>query len=283
MPIVRFEVSMIWVFVIPIAFSAIGLFIGVLVARRRRPDASAESAKAERQPDLAFEIMSIVSHRLKTVGEVIRGHLRRLEEDQLPADIDRWKVARRAIWEEATEIPALTDRIDVVVRLAVAGQPLVLEPVNLPAMIESLMLELSTAADDRGIILGGVLMRADEGEAIVSGDTTALRVAVSNLLENAIRHTPRGTEVTASIARSGSEVLLEIADTGPGIPPELLERVFERGSRTYRPRQQGGSGMGLYLTRLLIELHGGQITVESVGGTKFSIVLPVRRMNSDSR
>jgi two-component system sensor histidine kinase ResE len=262
----------------------VSVFIGVVIDRRRRGATPVESeAREPGRADLAFEIMSIVSHRLKTVGEVIRGHLRRLEEDQLPADIERWRVARRAIWEEATEIPSLTERIDVLVRLGVAGQPLVMEPVNLAALIEGLMLEISTAADERGIILGGVLMKPDESEAIVSGDTTAIRVAVSNLLENAIRHTPSGTELTAEIARSEDEVHLTIADTGPGIPNEQLEKIFERGSRTYRPRRQGGSGMGLYLTKLLIELHGGQIEAYSDGGTTFSITLPVRRIGSNEK
>ena len=188
----------------------------------------------------------------------------------------------RAIWEEATEIPSLTERIDVLVRLGVAGQPLVMEPVNLAALIEGLMLEISTAADERGIILGDVLMKPDESDAIVSGDTTAIRVAISNLLENAIRHTPNGTGPTAEIARSGDEVHLTIADTGPGIPQEQLAKIFERGSRDYRPHQKGGSGMGLYLTKLLIELHGGQIEAHSDGGTTFSITLPVRRMNASN-
>jgi signal transduction histidine kinase len=283
MPVIRLEFSLIWVIVFPILLILIGVLIGVVVSKRRRSDASDQAQPTgDERSDLAFEIMSIVSHRLKTVGEVVRGHLRRLEEDELPSDLERWRVARRAIWEEATEIPSLTDRIDVVVRLAVAGQPLVMEPVNLAAMIETLMLEISPAADEKGIILGGVLTQNSDGEAIVSGDTTALKVAISNLLENAIRHTPSGTEVTAAITRNKDAVHLEIADTGPGIPPEQLERIFDRGARIYRPRQSGGSGMGLYLTKLLVELHGGQIEVESIKGTKFMIILPVRRVISSS-
>ena len=100
--------------------------------------------------------VSRLSHQLKNVGEAIRGHLHGFT-DELPRDEERWRVARRVIGDEALEVGNLTQRLDLMVRLGMSGQPLVMEPVNIPLLLEDLMINLSPAAEAKGIVLGGVV------------------------------------------------------------------------------------------------------------------------------
>ena len=222
--------------------------------------------------------VSRLSHRLKTVGEVIRGHLHGFT-DQLPRDEERWRVARRAIGDEALEVGNLTQRLDLMVRLGMSGQPLVMEPVNIPLLLEDLMINLAPAAEEKGIVLGGVVRGEDDKVPHISGDEAALREVFSNILENGVKHNAAGTEITGEVRHTADQLTVTISDTGTGIPQELVSTMFVKGNRRYAPGQNRGTGMGLYLCQLLTELHGGSISVSSSenGGTSFEISLPLRR------
>jgi signal transduction histidine kinase len=102
---------------------------------------------------------------------------------------------------------------------------------------------------------------------------------LANLLENALRHTPAGGSVTLSAVRDRNAALLTVTDTGEGLDPNELEHVFERFYRTdsARSRDRGGSGIGLTISRALVEAHGGQLWAESNGpgsGTRLICSLP---------
>jgi signal transduction histidine kinase len=112
--------------------------------------------------------------------------------------------------------------------------------------------------------------------AMVDGVRDELHRLVLNLMENALRHTPPGTYVHASVARSGDEVVIEVADDGPGIPSELAPRVFERFVRNGRDGGKG-SGLGLAIVRSVAQSHGGAVQLEPQPngvGTRFVIRLP---------
>ncbi len=116
-----------------------------------------------------------------------------------------------------------------------------------------------------------------EAPALVRADTDRLHQVVVNLLANARVHTPPGTTVTARVRREGPRVRLEVQDDGPGIPPALVPRVFERFSRgdASRSRRAGSTGLGLALVRALVNAHGGEVGVESAPGrTVFTVSLP---------
>jgi two-component system, OmpR family, sensor histidine kinase BaeS len=115
----------------------------------------------------------------------------------------------------------------------------------------------------------------------VAADPDRVGEVLANLLGNALRHTPPGgrVEVTATAGNGGVRIV--VADTGEGIPPELLERVFERFYRADRARTHtpdgGGSGIGLTITRAIVQAHGGRIHAESAGpgrGARFVVTLP---------
>lgn len=125
----------------------------------------------------------------------------------------------------------------------------------------------------------GVSVAADVESAMVLGNRRDLSVAVRNLLDNALRYTPRGGAVTVSVRSSQEQARLVVSDTGEGIPSRDLDRIFERFYRVdaARSRATGGTGLGLAIVRHVAESHGGVVTVESelgVGST-FTIVLPL--------
>jgi len=256
------------------AFVAGAIAIWLLLRRKRKQDRPIETVRDQ----TSYLLLSRLAHRLKTAGEVIRGHLHPYGEE-VPTDDDRWRVAYRAIVEEASGINYLTNRMDLVVRLGLTGQPLVLEPVNVPRLLEDLMLNLAPAAEAKGIMIGGIVNSQTEAISHISADVSALREVFANLLENAVKHNGTGTEVVAEVKQLDRHLLVCIRDTGKGIPAEVISTIFEKGSSDYRPQMTRGSGMGLYFCKLLVELHGGHIEAKSVEGegTQFNILLPLRR------
>jgi two-component system, OmpR family, sensor kinase len=111
----------------------------------------------------------------------------------------------------------------------------------------------------------------------VSGVADDLHRLAGNLIENALIHTPPGTFVTVSVRREGGDAVLEVADRGPGIRPEMRERVFERFARGGGDSTaNGGSGLGLAIVRAVSAAHGGHVAVLDAegGGARFVVTLP---------
>ncbi|RJO78865.1 HAMP domain-containing protein [Nocardia panacis] len=121
-------------------------------------------------------------------------------------------------------------------------------------------------------------IRPGEGTLEVLGDAERLRQVLSNLLNNALTHTPPEAAVTVRLTPAADHVLLEVADTGPGLPEDAAERVFERFYRTdaSRTRSSGGTGLGLSIVQALVTAHGGTVRVASEpgAGTTFTVRLP---------
>ncbi len=129
-------------------------------------------------------------------------------------------------------------------------------------------------AESRGV---GLALDGDR-EVGLRADEHRLHQVVANLVSNAVRHSPDGARVTVSIAGDDGRARLEVADEGPGIPPEEAERVFERFYRSDHARTatEGGSGLGLAIARWIVELHGGTIRAEPVEphGCRMVVELP---------
>ncbi|MFI9406147.1 sensor histidine kinase [Nocardia sp. NPDC052316] len=121
-------------------------------------------------------------------------------------------------------------------------------------------------------------IHSGEGTLEVIGDETRLRQVLSNLLNNALTHTPPDAAVVVRLTPAADEVLLEVADTGPGLPTDEAERIFERFYRTdsSRTRTSGGTGLGLSIVQALVTAHGGTVDVRSVEGegSTFIVRLP---------
>jgi two-component system phosphate regulon sensor histidine kinase PhoR len=146
------------------------------------------------------------------------------------------------------------------------------------AVVGNIMLGLfRERADKKGVKLGVAI---EEGLAPLTTDQRALEQVVANLIDNAIKYCPAGASVTLAAQRAGSSVRVVVRDTGQGIAPTHLPRLFERFYRVDagRSRDVGGTGLGLSIVKHLVEAMGGQVTVESeVGkGSSFAVSLPVR-------
>ncbi len=115
----------------------------------------------------------------------------------------------------------------------------------------------------------------DDGLPVLNADPDRLAQVVGNLLDNALRHTPAGGTVTVVAAASRHGVELTVSDTGEGIPAQHLPHVFERFYRvdTARDREHGGSGIGLAITKALVEAHGGRVHIDSPGPGRGSTVV----------
>ena len=126
-------------------------------------------------------------------------------------------------------------------------------------------------ADDKGITV-----RTSLEAVMLKGDDTLLRRMFSNLFGNALKYTPRGGSIDVSLTKADGEVVLRVADTGPGIPPDDRERVFERFVRLDPARGAGGAGLGLAIARWVAEAHSGRVRIVSSGsgGSVFAVSLP---------
>jgi signal transduction histidine kinase len=132
---------------------------------------------------------------------------------------------------------------------------------------------------DRAKEAGVVIELHTDGVPSVPGSGRDLALLVRNLIDNAVRYTPSGGRVDVSVSAEGGQVVLQVADTGMGIPQRDLSRVFERFYRVdrARSRETGGTGLGLAIVRHVAENHGGEVTVRSElsAGSTFVVRLPV--------
>jgi signal transduction histidine kinase len=123
------------------------------------------------------------------------------------------------------------------------------------------------------------LKREIKPNVFIAADEVKIRQAVENLLSNALRYTDSGGSVTLALSRCGGSVCIKVSDTGIGIPEKDLPYVFERFYRTdkSRTRSSGGLGIGLAITKAIVEAHGGRVGAESTEGegSTFTITLPL--------
>ena len=139
----------------------------------------------------------------------------------------------------------------------------------------------SPLAEQHGVHLSPSILQedADEDPPALEGDPALLETMLENLLRNAIRFSPQGATVHVEAGRTGDTVVLRVRDEGPGFPPDMLERVFDRFVGWEDPRGSRGAGIGLTIARNVAELHGGRIEARNApaGGALVSVHLPARR------
>jgi signal transduction histidine kinase len=150
------------------------------------------------------------------------------------------------------------------------------EPLDLRTVVEAAVEAARPAADCQGHDL---VVRLPGGPLPVTADRVRLVQVVTNLLHNACKYTPGGGRIEVTAGRDGPAVVVRVADTGEGIPPDMLPKVFDLFTQVDRDhdRTQGGLGIGLALVRKLVELHGGEVFAQSPGvglGTTVTVRLP---------
>lgn len=210
-------------------------------------------------------LLGDVAHELRSPLTNLRCQIEAVEDGLAPPDA----AAFQSLHEETLLMGRLVDDIQDLA-LAEAGRlPLHRERVDSRAALEGAVQAFAPLALERGVSL-----RADAGGSpAVDADPARLAQVLRNLLANAIAHTPPGGSVVLSAQEEGGRVAFAVRDTGAGIPPEHLPRVFDRFYRVdaARSRETGGSGLGLAIVKQLVEAHGGAVSAESVPGTGATI------------
>jgi PAS domain S-box-containing protein len=248
------------------------------LTERERLEAAAAAAHAAREADrLKSELLSTVSHELRTPLAAIKGFTSTLLRygDRLTLDEQR---------EFLGDIEASSDRLaELVGNLLNMGR---LEASLLSMEQESLDLAPLLREETAGFLprLAGqhqtLMLDIPDHLPPVEADPRRIRQVLSNLLDNAAKYTPAGGRVTVRAWDDGDSVVFLVADSGPGIPADHLERIFDPFHRVDSglTRTVGGTGLGLAITRRILDAHHGTIGVESPpdGGTTFTVRLPVQ-------
>ncbi len=219
------------------------------------------------------DFVANVSHELKTPLTVLRGYAETLLGDEPPPEVRSRFLA--AILDHARRMQRLIDDLLDLSRIEAGAW----RPQPAPVPIEPLARDLwsGLAAAGNAVALQFDAEIAPDA-ATVTADPEMMRAVLSNLLDNAARHTPPGGRVTLRAARSVAGTVLSVADTGEGIPADHLPRIFERFYRVDegRDRSQGGTGLGLAIVKHIVEKHGGRVEAHSVvgGGTTITLTFP---------
>ncbi|HMC59593.1 MAG TPA: ATP-binding protein, partial [Candidatus Solibacter sp.] len=219
------------------------------------------------------DVISLVSHEMRTPLTAIQGMTELLA--QYDVDPERSREMHLAINDEVKRLARMITGYLDITRLESGATELRLSPVRLENLLERTLLLLDAVAAQHGIKL---TRRFAPDLPAVLADADLLSRAVENLVSNAIKYSPSGTEVALTASSDEDAVSLEVADHGYGIPETDLARVFEKFYRVPRVQDAGvpGTGLGLAMVREIAELHGGSVAVRSeVGaGSTFTLSIP---------
>ena len=247
----------------------------------------ADVTEFARLDELRGEVIAVASHELKTPLTSVQMSLMMLREtaDNLT---ERQRDLLTAALDGGEQLAATTDELLDLTRIEAGQLQLAKERVDLAALVDQVSRRLRPHFQGAEVTLRVV---NEAPAAVVEGDPARLRIVMVNLLSNALKYSPHGSEIVvhlASLQNAGGQgkgrLQVAVTDSGPGIPPELRERIFEKFYRVEDQRENGhkgirGTGIGLYLCREIIEAHGGAIVCtagENGRGTRIAFTLALK-------
>jgi signal transduction histidine kinase len=232
------------------------------------------AASLQEQEQLRREFIANAAHELRTPLTNLQGYLEALRDEVIPAD----RATFESLWEEAERLVRLSRSLDVLATgdsVAARREPVELD---VTAAVRSAAELVAPAIGQSGLAFDLEL----PSHLSAFADPDGLAQVLGNLLQNAVRYTPRGGSVRLRAERRGGNVVVSVSNTGPGIPAADLPHVFERFYRVEKSRDaaRGGAGIGLAIVRQIVDSFGGSVGAESNDGlTRFWFSLPV----ADSR
>jgi len=213
-----------------------------------------------------------VSHDLRTPLTRLRGTAEMALAS--PVDLDRYREALADCVEESDRVLVMLNTLMDISEAESGAMQLQRETVALAGVVARAEDLYRDVADAKGVVLT-VDAPAD---VTVAADRTRLEQVAANLIDNAVKYTPAGGRVDVEVRREHGAAILRVRDTGPGIPPDELPRIFDRLFRGDRSRAERGLGLGLSLVRAIVQAHGGTVSVESEPGkgSVFTVSLPTQ-------
>lgn len=231
------------------------------------------AGQLEQVEDMRRRLIGDVSHELRTPLTAIKGSMEGLIDGVLPASPETFQ----QIHAEAGRLNRLVDDLQELSRVEAHAYALDIRPLDVSSLVRTVFKRLDIHAASRQISLE--LALPPNLPPVLADEDRSLQV-LTNLVGNALQYTPAGGMITVSAQPVHEEIQISIRDTGTGIRPEHLARIFDRFYRVDKSRSRqagGGSGIGLTIARALVEAQGGRIWAESEGagkGSTFRFTLP---------
>jgi signal transduction histidine kinase len=230
------------------------------------------SADLARSTEARQQMTADIAHELRTPLSLILGHAEAVHDTVLAPTKENFEIIR----EEALRLEGLVEDLRTL-SLADAGElSLHLQNISTAKLLKDLKASFQPLASQKDII---IRLEVPSGIPMVEMDPARMTQVLSNLLDNALQHTPEGGQITLAAGVVPDGVAISIHDSGPGVDREELERIFDRFYRSdpSRSREGGGSGLGLAIAKSIVQAHGGQIHAENlpIGGLAIRITLPV--------
>jgi signal transduction histidine kinase len=231
------------------------------------------SSDLARSLNVRRQMTADIAHELRTPISIILGHAEAVHDGVLPASAETFEIVR----EEAGRLEHLVDDLRIL-SMADAGElKLNLRSYSAQELLGDVQKIYSHQARQKKI---SMLVKAAPDLPEIQVDPERMKQVLSNIVDNALRYTPENGRIHLTAERAGDGVEIRVQDSGPGVPADELERIFERFYRTEtsRARNEGGSGLGFAIARSLVEKHGGRIRAESAPGEGLTVVirLPVQ-------
>jgi len=232
--------------------------------------------EAQRAARMKDEFLATLSHELRTPLNAILGWTQLLRMPQTRAQQDLGQALGIIERNARAQVQLIDDLLDLS-RILSGQLRLDVQRIALIDVIRAALESAQPGADAKGVRIESIL---DARRGVVSGDPGRLQQIVWNLLSNAVKFTPRGGKIQVLLERVNSHVEVTVSDTGMGIPLSFLPHVFDRFSQqdSTASRRHGGLGLGLAISKQLVELHGGTIHAKSAGegrGATFIVRLPI--------
>ena len=226
------------------------------------------SAELSRSVNSRKQMTADIAHELRTPLSLILGHAEAVHDGVLPPTLENFEIIR----EEATRLEHLVDDLRIL-SLADAGEL----TINLQTIEPQRLLQEVASLYQYQTQKKNVSLDIDIASPLsnIEVDPGRMTQVLTNILDNATRHTPEGGRIVLAAKQNVDQVELSVQDSGPGLKAEDIERIFERFYRTdsSRQREDGGSGLGLAIARSIVQAHGGQLSAESEAGQGLRIVI----------
>ncbi len=253
---------------------AIADYVAIAIERDQLTKEADEVRALQETDRLRSQFISSVSHELRTPLTLIKGYSTSLLRQDVSWDREAQQEFLQIIDEKTDELRDLIDKLLQSAKLEAGALKLEKEPLLIPRLAQKVVEDTTARAKKNNFTL-----KFARSFPVVEADVRCIEQVLRNLIENAVKYSPEGSEIVIAGAVKKDKVVISVKDSGIGIPPEHHDRVFERFYRVDSPlaRRTGGSGLGLSITRGHVEAHSGEVWLEStVGkGSKFYFSLPL--------